>query len=128
MVIVSIFLGFIIINTFIEGFKWQESLYRLLVSFLIFTPAAYFSKESNSHRQQQNKYLRMSLKLKVIDPFISQLEKKEKTKIKGELAKSMFGDNKEEDTYSVEVGLQSLVKEAVSNGIKKAMKTSNTAS
>lgn len=73
-----------------EDFSWQNSIFRIVLAFILSVPAAYLARESAKHREQQYAHLQTSLDLKAIAPYIASLPEAEQHKIKIEIAGRLF--------------------------------------
>lgn len=69
---------------------WQQSLFRISLTFLLSVPAAYLARESAKHREQQYQHLQTSLDLKALSPFVASLPDDEQHKIKIAIASKIF--------------------------------------
>jgi FtsZ-binding cell division protein ZapB len=69
---------------------WQQSLFRVTLTFLLSVPAAYLARESAKHREQQYQHLQTSLDLKALSPFVASLPDEEQHKIKIAIASKIF--------------------------------------
>ncbi len=90
MFIIVVIVGFSFLETSNEDFKWQTSLFRIVLAMLLSVPAAYLARESAKHREQQYRHLQTSLDLKTISPYIASLPDEEQHKIKSEVATRLF--------------------------------------
>ncbi len=71
-------------------FRWQNSVFRMVLAVMLSVPAAYLARESAKHREQQYNHLQTSLDLKAISPYIASLPVDEQHKIKIEIASRLF--------------------------------------
>jgi hypothetical protein len=90
LIIVSI-IGYSLFETAKPHFDWETALFRLLFSLALSVPAAYLARESSKHREQQYTYLRLSLDLQAITPYLASLPAEEQHRLKAELANRIFG-------------------------------------
>ena len=90
MALVVVVIGYSFWETTQEVFKWQNSIFRISLAFLLSIPSAYLAKESAKHREQYYNHLQTSLDLKTIDPYIASLPISEQHKIKYETANRIF--------------------------------------
>ncbi|WP_162925721.1 hypothetical protein [Isoalcanivorax indicus] len=90
MVVIAVVVGFSLYETTTEGFKWENSLFRLIFTILLSVPAAYLARESAKHRQQQYAHLQTSLDLKAITPYLASLPMEEQHRLKSEIANRLF--------------------------------------
>ncbi|WP_415911637.1 hypothetical protein [Neptuniibacter sp. QD37_11] len=72
------------------NFSWENSIFRLILAFLLSVPAAYLARESAKHREQQYNHLQTSLDLKSITPYLASLPESEQHKLKVDIAKRIF--------------------------------------
>lgn len=77
-------------KTTTSDFSWQNSIFRIVLSFILAVPATYLAKESAKHREQQYAHLQTSLDLKALDPYIASLPVEEQHKIKITTAERLF--------------------------------------
>ncbi|MBE0378502.1 hypothetical protein [Pseudoalteromonas prydzensis] len=73
-----------------SGFDWESSIFRTVLVFILSIPAAYLSRESAKHREQQYNYHRTALDLKVITPYISSLPEEDQNRLKISIAERIF--------------------------------------
>jgi len=78
-------------ETTTSNFNWQNSIFRIVLAFMLSIPAAYLARESAKHREQQYAHQQTSLDLKTIAPYIASLPEDEQHKIKIEIAGRLFG-------------------------------------
>ncbi|OOV88161.1 hypothetical protein [Oceanospirillum linum] len=90
MVIIAVIVGLSLYETTTDAFKWENSLFRLVFTFLLTIPAAYLARESAKHRQQQYAHLQTSLDLKAITPYLASLPIEEQHRLKSEIANRLF--------------------------------------
>ncbi|NRT55387.1 hypothetical protein [Sphaerotilus uruguayifluvii] len=93
MLIIVVIIGYSILETRSPEFDWKVSLTRVILSLTISIPATYLARESTKHRSKQHEYLRMSLDLKSITPYLASLPNEEQNKIKSEMADRIFAIN-----------------------------------
>lgn len=73
-----------------SDFNWQNSIFRIVLAFMLSIPSAYLARESAKHREQQYAHQQTSLDLKAIAPYIASLPEDEQHKIKIEIAGKLF--------------------------------------
>jgi hypothetical protein len=73
------------------SFDWITAAFRLLFSLALSVPAAYLARESAKHRTQQYAYMRVSLDLQAITPYLASLPVEEQHKLKIDVANRIFG-------------------------------------
>ena len=85
---------FIVCYTFYDsthsGFDWESSIFRTVLVFILSIPAAYLSRESTKHREQQYNYHHTALDLKAITPYIASLPEVDQNRIKISIAERIF--------------------------------------
>lgn len=91
LAVVSI-IGYSLLETGKPHFEWETALFRLFFSLTLSVPAAYLARESSKHREQQYAYLRVSLDLQAITPYLASLPLEEQHKLKVEVASRIFGN------------------------------------
>lgn len=91
MLAIALIVGYSLLETGTPHFEWQTSLYRLIFSMALSVPAAYLARESTKHRSQQYNYMRMSLDLQSITPYLASLPEPEQHRLKAEMASRLFG-------------------------------------
>lgn len=90
MLIIAIIVGYTVWETTVSDFKWENSAFRVVLTFFLTIPSAYLARESAKHRTQQYRHLQASLTLKTIDPYIASLPVEKQDEIKLEVASYMF--------------------------------------
>ncbi|MGR3981756.1 hypothetical protein [Pseudoalteromonas sp. 1181_04] len=73
-----------------SGFDWESSIFRTVLVFILSIPAAYLSRESTKHREQQYNYHHTALDLKAITPYIASLPETDQNRIKISIAERIF--------------------------------------
>ncbi|MCK8129940.1 hypothetical protein MTF66_33385 [Pseudoalteromonas sp. 2CM39R] len=73
-----------------SGFNWESSIFRTVLVFILSIPAAYLSRESTKHREQQYNYHHTALDLKAITPYIASLPEADQNRIKISIAERIF--------------------------------------
>lgn len=73
-----------------SGFSWESSIFRTVLVFILSIPAAYLSRESTKHREQQYNYHHTALDLKAITPYIASLPEADQNRIKISIAERIF--------------------------------------
>jgi hypothetical protein len=73
-----------------SGFDWESSIFRTVLVFILSIPAAYLSRESAKHREQQYNYHHTALDLKAITPYIASLPEADQNRIKISIAERIF--------------------------------------
>lgn len=91
MLVIVLIVGYSLLETGTPHFEWQTSLFRLVFSLALSVPAAYLARESSKHRLQQYTYMRMSLDLQSITPYLASLPEAEQHRLKAEMASRLFG-------------------------------------
>lgn len=69
----------------------SESLIRLSFILIVSAPAAYLTRESSKHREQENAHRQTQLDLRAITPYIASLSPTEQSQIKTQIALRLFG-------------------------------------
>lgn len=105
MILIVIVVGYSFWETTQDDFKWETSIYRLVLAIFLSIPSAYLARESTKHRAQQYNHQQKSLDLKAISPYIASLPEPIQHKIKTEIAARLFaakdfGDFKS-DSYPI---------------------------
>lgn len=90
LVCMAVIAGFLIYTLVGHSTDWQQSLFRISLTFLLSVPAAYLARESAKHREQQYQHLQTSLDLKALSPFVASLPDEEQHKIKIAIASKIF--------------------------------------
>ena len=101
MLTAVLIIGYSLLETATPHFEWQVGLFRLLFSLALSVPAVYLARESTKHRGQQYSYLRMSLDLQSITPYLASLPEAEQHRLKAEMASRLFG-GKDIDVQQIE--------------------------
>lgn len=91
MALIVLVVGYSFWETTNSDFNWQNSIFRIVLAFMLSVPAAYLARESAKHREQQYAHQQTSLDLKAIAPYIASLPENEQHKIKIEIAGRLFG-------------------------------------
>lgn len=91
MALIVLVVGYSFWETTNSDFNWQNSIFRIVLAFMLSAPAAYLARESAKHREQQYAHQQTSLDLKAIEPYIASLPEDEQHKIKIEIAGRLFG-------------------------------------
>lgn len=84
-------IGYSLFETARPHFEWETALARLVFSIALSVPAAYLARESSKHRVQQYTYLRVSLDLQAIPPYLASLPTEEQNRLRGGIADRIFG-------------------------------------
>lgn len=71
-------------------FSINDMFSRLGLFFVLSIPAVYLTRESEKHRQQELNFKKLSLDLKTINPFLSQIPVEQQIKIKTDIANRVF--------------------------------------
>jgi len=90
MIMIVIVVGYSFWETTTTDFKWENSIFRIVLAFLLTVPAAYLARESAKHREQQYNHLQTSLDLNAIDPYVASLLPEQQSKIKTDIAGRIF--------------------------------------
>lgn len=90
LVCMTVIAGCLIYTLVGHSTDWQQSLFRISLTFLLSVPAAYLARESAKHREQQYQHLQTSLDLKALSPFVASLPDEEQHKIKIAIASKIF--------------------------------------
>jgi len=90
MGVIAASLIYSLFETIHSDFNWQQSLFRITLTFLLSVPAAYLARESAKHREQQYQHQQTSLDLKALSPFVASLPDEEQHKIKIAIASKIF--------------------------------------
>jgi hypothetical protein len=90
MALIVIVIGYSFWETTTDDFKWENSVFRIVLAFLLSVPSAYLARESAKHREQQYNHLQTSLDLKSIDPYVASLPIEQQHKIKADVAGRIF--------------------------------------
>jgi hypothetical protein len=90
MLLIIAVVGYSFWETTTDNFKWENSIFRIILAFLLSVPAAYLARESAKHREQQYNHLQTSLDLKSITPYLASLPEDEQHKLKIDIASRIF--------------------------------------
>lgn len=90
MVLIVIVIGYSFWETTTDDFKWESSVFRIVLAFILSVPSAYLARESAKHREQQYTHLQTSLDLKAINPYVASLPSEQQHKIKADVADRIF--------------------------------------
>lgn len=90
MLLIIVIVGYTFYETTADDFKWENSIFRISLTFLLSIPAAYLARESAKHRAQQYGHLQTSLDLKAITPYLASLPEEAQHKLKIEIANRIF--------------------------------------
>ena len=90
MLLIIIIIGYSFYESTTTAFKWENSIFRIVLTFLLSVPSAYLAKESAKHREQHYNHLQTALDLKAINPYIASLPIEEQHKIKADIAEKIF--------------------------------------
>ncbi|MCS4282030.1 hypothetical protein M2396_000295 [Pseudomonas sp. BIGb0278] len=90
LVCMAVIAGCLVYTLVGHSTDWQQSLFRISLTFLLSVPAAYLARESAKHREQQYQHLQTSLDLKALSPFVASLPDEEQHKIKIAIASKIF--------------------------------------
>jgi len=74
-----------------NGFDWRLVIFMFLTTFTLAIPAIYAARESEKHRNSEQKYRKMELELASIDPYLGSLPDTERIKLKASFAERVFG-------------------------------------
>lgn len=91
MLTIVLIIGYSLFETAKPHFEWETALARLLFSLTLSIPAAYLARESSKHRTQQYTYLRVSLDLQAMPPYLAPLPSEEQNRLRGGFADRIFG-------------------------------------
>ncbi|WP_410498118.1 hypothetical protein [Chitinibacter sp. S2-10] len=93
----------------------KKAMFRFVVGLFLSVPAAYLSRESAKHREQQNHYQHTSLVLKTIDPYLTSLPEAEQHKLKATLAMQIFTsrEHPKHSTDSYPINMHELLVELI---------------
>jgi hypothetical protein len=91
MLTIVLIIGYSLLETARPHFEWETALARLLFSLTLSIPAAYLARESSKHRTQQYTYLRVSLDLQAMPPYLAPLPSEEQNRLRGGIADRIFG-------------------------------------
>lgn len=106
MLAIGLIIGYSLLETGTPHFEWQTSLFRLIFSLSLSVPAAYLARESTKHRAKQHEYMRMSLDLQSITPYLASLPEDDQHRLKAEMANRLFGGNtptNQVDSYPIDI-------------------------
>ena len=106
------------------NFSWEQIIAAIPLTGIFLFGAAYSSRQSSLHRQNEKRVRWFSLEIKAIDPFIESLSEEERGKLKSEISTRLFGQqyNNTEKGTSIMDG-HSL--NAIIKAIKGALETKN---
>lgn len=90
MIMIVTVVGYSFWETTTTDFKWENSIFRIVLAFLLSVPAAYLARESAKHREQQYNHLQTSLDLNAIDPYVASLLPEQQSQIKIDIAGRIF--------------------------------------
>ncbi|MFT7430362.1 MAG: hypothetical protein ACI971_000814, partial [Colwellia sp.] len=90
MVLIVIVVGYSFWETTTASFKWESSVFRIVLAILLSVPAAYLARESAKHREQQYNHLQTSLDLKSITPYLASLPDGMQHDLKVDIANRIF--------------------------------------
>ncbi|MEW6995799.1 hypothetical protein AADZ84_16230 [Colwelliaceae bacterium MEBiC 14330] len=90
MALILIVIGYSFWETTTDDFRWENSVFRIVLAFLLSVPSAYLARESAKHREQQYTHLQTSLDLKAINPYVASLPSEQQHKIKADVAGRIF--------------------------------------
>lgn len=90
MIAVLGLVGWTFVDLASAAFDLQKSLIKILCSVLFSVPAAYLTRESAKHRQQQYSHLQTALDLKAIGPYIASLPKEKQDELRSDIARKIF--------------------------------------
>jgi hypothetical protein len=90
MALIVIVIGYSFWETTTDDFKWENSVFRIVLAFILSVPSAYLARESAKHREQQYTHLQTSLDLKAINPYVASLPIEQQHKIKADIADRIF--------------------------------------
>lgn len=90
MLLIIAVVGYSFWETTTDNFLWENSIFRIILAFLLSVPAAYLARESAKHREQQYNHLQTSLDLKSITPYLASLPENEQHKLKIDIASRIF--------------------------------------
>lgn len=117
MLLIIVIVGYTFYETTADDFKWENSIFRISLTFLLSIPAAYLARESAKHRTQQYSHLQTSLDLKAITPYIASLPEEEQHKLKIEMANRIFASKDfsevSKDPYPLDT--QKIIMELIKN-------------
>ena len=74
----------------IPDFKWENVLYRIPASLIIFAPALYMATESSKHRKREVENKQIELELAALNPYMELFDDTDKMKIKESLVEKYF--------------------------------------
>jgi hypothetical protein len=106
MLTIVLIIGYSLFETGQPHFEWETALARLLFSLTLSVPAAYLARESSKHRAQQYTYLRVSLDLQAMPPYLAPLPSEEQNRLRGGIADRIFGAKEQNpvgDSYPLNI-------------------------
>lgn len=92
LISVGILIGPTLFHLVIErtAVDWQNILYRIPTSIIVFIPAFYLAREAAKHREFEVQNKRIELELAALNPYLELFKEDEKNKIKEELVRNYF--------------------------------------
>ncbi|NSY36571.1 hypothetical protein DS891_24105 [Pseudoalteromonas sp. JC28] len=108
------------------NFEWQSSLFRTAMVFVLSIPAAYLSRESTKHRQQEYNYHQTALDIKSIDPYIKSLPEEAQHQLKIGIAQKLFGSRQFTNQESFPINTQEMLMEVLKKVDLKSKATNDT--
>ncbi len=109
-------------------FKLDYMLSRLGLFFVLSIPAAYLSRESTKHRQQEVKFKQLSLDMKALSPFVAPMPEEQQIKIKTDIANRIFFTDQRQTnsntTDSSPLDMNQVIT-SITTGIETALSTIN---
>ena len=115
MVLIIIIVSYSFWESTTDNFDWQNSIFRIVLSFFLSIPAAYLARESAKHRERQNNHLQTALDLKAITPYIASLPEDEQHKLKAQIANRIFASDRSaiEQPDSYPINTQEIIMELI---------------
>ena len=98
--------------------NWEQVLWRLPISAIMFLPAFYLARESDKHRRNEFSNRRRELILCSVDPYLALLDKSKRDELKLEIAKDIFKDSQSVEFPVKNIDLAELLSQ-VANFVKQ---------
>jgi hypothetical protein len=100
--------------------KWQNVVFRLVVSFLLTLPIGYCAKEASKHRSHAVELRKTALDMAAFDPYIKSLPESVQHDLKKDIAQKVFFSAVNRDlTPTYDLNLQEIVLKALDVTSKK---------
>ena len=90
MGVVVVYLGYSLWELRNGQFKWDQAIFRLIVSLLVSVPIAYVSRESAKHRAQAIDLRKTSLDFSALGPYLENVAEPKRSELRAEIAQRVF--------------------------------------